>query len=124
MSAESWRDDPDLIRQPDEDDLQHVIVEPNWAMLFDNVEAIFVEPSARGLVAKGERAVLKGFLWQAKKKVAADPAGARAYVMDSLRMVCACLKVEPTELYLDREQLLAVLRSIEPAGTVVMAEAK
>ena len=126
MSAErSWRDDPDLIRQPDEDDLQRIVVEPNWEMLFSNVETIFVDPNAvrglRGAVAKTERAVLRGFLWQAKKKVAGDPAGARAYVVESLRMVCACLRVEPTELYLDREQLLAVLKSIQPDGTAVMA---
>jgi hypothetical protein len=123
VARESWRDDPDLIRQKDEEDLQQVVVDADWAMLFNNVEGIFVEPTARGLVAKGERAVLRGFMFQAKKKVSKDPTGARDYVLQSLRMVCACLKIEPTELYLDREQLLAVLQSIQPTGTAVMAEA-
>jgi len=111
----SWRSDPDLIRQPDEDDLQQIKVERRWALLFEHVEAIFVAPMERGIKAGAQRAALRGFLWQAKKKVAADPEAARSYVLDSLRLVCACLEVEPTELYLDREQLLTVLRTLQPS---------
>lgn len=96
----SWRDDPDLVRDADEDLLQEVVVEPRWANLFAMVEQIFA-PGGGGLVGGAQRALFKGFLWQAKKKVAIDPDGSRAYVIESMAAIAACLQVEPRELYPD-----------------------
>ena len=96
----TWRDNPDLVRGDDVDELQHIEVETRWSNLFDMVEGIFV-PGNTGVMAGAQRAMFKGFLWQAKKKVAVDPDGARAYVIESMHAIAACLEVEPAELYPD-----------------------
>jgi hypothetical protein len=96
----NWRDDPDFVRQADEDDLQTIQVESRWANLFAMVEQIFV-PGGGGLVSGAQRALFKGFLWQAKKKVAVDPDGSRSYVIESMTSIAACLEIEPRELYPD-----------------------
>lgn len=93
-----WQDDPDLVRQPDEDVLATVEVEAHWQKLFDMVELIFV-PDGGGMVRKAERAALRGMLWQAKKRVAQDPVGARQYLTDSLCMVVAAMEIEPLDVY-------------------------
>lgn len=93
-----WQDDPDLVRQADEDVLATVEVEAHWQKLFDMVELIFV-PDGGGMVRKAERAALRGMLWQAKKRVAQDPVGARQYLTDSLCMVVAAMEIEPLDVY-------------------------
>jgi len=113
----NWHDDPDLVRQADEDDLQRIEVEARWSRLFDMVEIIFA-PGGGGILGKVERGVFRGFLWQAKKKVAVDPAGARAYVIESIQNVTAALEVEPSELYPDRDRLLASLKAVAKEAAV------
>ncbi len=98
--ANRWQDDPDLVRAGDEDDLQRIDVEIRWQHLFEMMESIFA-PGDGGFAAGAQRAFMKGLMWQAKKKVAADPDGARAYVIESMHAIAACLEVEPVELYPD-----------------------
>jgi hypothetical protein len=95
-----WRDDPDLVRQADEEDLQRVELQPRWQRLFEMIEVMFV---GEGLSWKDktQRTVLRGFLWQSKKKVAVDPDGARAYVIDAMYGIAAALEIEPHELFKD-----------------------
>lgn len=97
---EAWRADPELIRQPDEDELQRVDILPEWEQLFTVIGQMFTG-SGGGMVAKAQRTVLKGLAWQARKRVAAEPEEARIFVRDALRMIAACLKLEPLELYPD-----------------------
>lgn len=100
MTTTSWRDDPDLVRQKDEDELQRVVVSEEWEQLFDIIGSMFAGQSG-GMVGKAQRVVLKGLAWQAKKRVAEAPDEARAFVRDSLQMIAACLRIEPIELYPD-----------------------
>jgi len=96
----TWRDDTDLIRQSDEEELQRVEVLPEWEQLFDLIGQMFIG-SGGGMVAKAQRTVLKGLAWQARKRVAQEPEEARIFVRDALRMIAACLRLEPVELYPD-----------------------
>jgi len=97
----SWKDDPDLVRPNDDDELlQKLDLEERWSRLFANVEQIFVGDGG-GFVKGTWRAMFKGFLWQAKKRVAIDPDGARHYVIESMQLIAACLEIEPRELYPD-----------------------
>ena len=54
----SWREDAELVRQDDEDDLQTIEVEQRWANLFAMVEKIFV-PGGGGLVSGAQRALFR-----------------------------------------------------------------
>jgi hypothetical protein len=103
MSEVNWRADPDLVRTPDEDDLQRIPVTEQWERVFEQIGLVLIGPS-EGMWAKGGRAMFKGIVWQMRKKVAADPDGARNYVVDALRIISACLEVEPIELYPDLKQ--------------------
>src|SRR5258708_37305655 len=89
-----------MIRQPDEDELQRVDVLPEWEQLFEVIGQMFIG-SGGGMIAKAQRTVLKGLAWQARKRVAAEPEEARIFVRDALRMIAACLRLEPVELYPD-----------------------
>jgi hypothetical protein len=97
----SWKDDPELVRQNDDDELlQKIELEDRWSRLFTAVEQIFVGDGG-GFVRGTWRAMFKGFLWQAKKRVAIDPDGSRSYVIESMQLIAACLEIEPRELYPD-----------------------
>lgn len=96
----NWRDDSDLVRQKDEDELQRVDVPPEWDQLFDIIGAMFIGQGG-GMVGKAQRVVLKGLAWQARRRVSEAPDEARAFVRDSLQMIAACLRIEPVELYPD-----------------------
>lgn len=98
--ANSWRDDPELVRTADEDVYQEVVVEERWEQLFSVVEAMFVG-EGMSLKDRAMRATMRGMLFQAKRKVAADPDNARLYVVDAMRTIAACLRVEPLELFPD-----------------------
>ena len=92
--------DAELVRQPDEDELQRVEVLPEWEQLFDVIGQMFIGTGG-GMIAKAQRTVLKGLAWQARKRVAQEPEEARLFVRDALRMIAGCLKLEPLELYPD-----------------------
>lgn len=97
----SWKDDPELVRQGDDDDLlQTLTLDERWQQLFSAVEQIFVGDGG-GFVKGTWRAMFKGFLWQAKKRVAVEPEGSRNYVIESMQLISACLKIEPRELFPD-----------------------
>lgn len=96
-----WRKDADLVRQDgDEEFTQKIDLEPRWADLFGDIERIFVGQGG-GFVTGTWRVMFRGFLWQAKKRVAVDPDGARDYVTQSMQLICARLQIEPRELYPD-----------------------
>lgn len=107
--------DDDLLRQADEDELQRVDVAPEWEQLFVVIDQMFIG-SGGGWFAGIQRSALKGLAWQARKRVAAEPEEARVFVRDALRMIAACLKLEPLELYPDLKQPAAV--DAEPARAV------
>jgi hypothetical protein len=97
----SWRDDPGLVRTASDDDLyQTVELDEQFTALFASVEPIFL-PTGGGLMDKGYRAMFRGFMWQAKKKAAAEPAEVREWIVQAIRVVTAALRVEPRELYPD-----------------------
>lgn len=95
-----WRKDPELVRADDQDELQRLELDERWAQLFAAVEQIFVGDGG-GFVKGSFRAMFRGFLWQAKKRAAADPDGSRDFVIESMQVIAACLRVEPRELYPD-----------------------
>jgi hypothetical protein len=106
----NWKDDPELVRQNDDEDLlQTIQVDSRWTQLFTAVEQIFVGDGG-GFVKGTWRAMFKGFIWQAKKRVAVDPDASRAYVIESMTLIAACLQIEPRELYPDLKP-----RAPEPA---------
>jgi hypothetical protein len=96
----SWREDPDLIRQGDEDDVQQIQLPEEFEQLFVIVERMMFSEGG-GWGAKAQRTVLRGFVWGVKKRVAAEPEGARAFIVEALQMIAAALRVEPLELYPD-----------------------
>ena len=96
----SWRDDPELVRQGDEDELQRVEVPDEWEQLFAMIGQMFVG-SGGGMVGKAQRVVLKGLVWQARKRVSAEPDEAREFGLQSVRAIAACLRLEPVEMYPD-----------------------
>ena len=100
MTDRRFAVDAELVRQPDEDELQRVPVLPEWEQLFEVIDQMFIG-SGGGMVAKAQRIVLKGLSWQARKRVAQEPEEARIFVRDALRMIAACLKLEPVEMYPD-----------------------
>src|SRR5438270_10478512 len=93
--------DPELLRQDDDDELQHLELESRWARLFETVESVMVGDAGGGFVKGTWRVMFKGFLWQAKKRVAAEPDGTRRYVVESMQVIAACLEIEPLELFPD-----------------------
>ncbi len=98
--TESWRNDPDLVRQKDEDELQRVVLSPEWEQLFEVISSMFIGQGG-GMLGKAQRVVLKGLAWQARKRVAEEPDEARAFVRDSVQMIAASLRIEPLELFPD-----------------------
>jgi len=97
-----WRKDPDFVRQDDDEDdlVQQLELEETWTQLFSAVEQVFVGEGG-GFIKGTWRAMFKGFVWQAKKRVAVDPEGSRAYVLESMQLISACLRIEPRELFPD-----------------------
>lgn len=105
--------DEELLRKPDEDELQRVDVSPEWEDMFTIINQLFIGTGG-GWLAGVQRTALKGLAWQARKRVAAEPAEAREFVRQALQAIAACLRIEPVELFPDLETPAAPVKD-EPA---------
>jgi hypothetical protein len=75
--SESWRDDPDLVRDSDEDLAPDPELDVRWRGVFDELIPVH----------------------QGRKYVSRNPDKARETVIQAIRLVVAQLRVEPAEVY-------------------------
>jgi hypothetical protein len=96
-NAAPWRES-DLIRDPEDPSTVDVQLPPEWVPLFDQLEGL-VREMAKSFPIPGVRMIIRPLVDQARAAVARDPSQARTMLISGARMVTACLKIEPWELF-------------------------
>ena len=70
--------------------------DPRWDRLFDSLAPITARWGT-GMLSLG--AMMRAGLGEARHKVQQDPEGSRREVLEAVRLVVACLQLEPAEVY-------------------------
>jgi hypothetical protein len=89
-----WREDSGMVRS--EARKKPSTGDPRWDALFDNLEP-WAARWGSGMFSLGS--MMRAGLGEGRRRVAADPEGSRAEVLDAIRLVVACLQLEPAEVY-------------------------
>lgn len=96
MTTTSWREDPELIRDSDEDLAPAPELDERWRGVFDElIPMVMGSRGGRGLVGQAIRLMV----YQGRKYVSRNPEKARETVIQAIRLVAAQLRVEPAEVY-------------------------